>query len=280
MQAMDWDDLRYLLAAARAGTLAGAARRLGVDQTTVARRIAAAESTLGARLFDRQAGLLRPTRAGSAAIARAADVERDVGALRSAIAGNDAALGGVVRVTAVPILANRLLIPALPSLQRRHPGLRLELIGDPRNLSLSRREADIALRLARPESGGATLTRRIAELPYAVYAPARRRRRIWPWITYEEGLAHLPQARWIAKTAPGEEPALRVGDAEAIVAAIRAGIGQSLLPRFVGDDDPRMRRLGGTVLTREIWLLTHREIRAQARIAAALAWLEEVVSRL
>ena len=108
MQAMEWSDLRYVLAIARAGTLAAAARRLGVNQTTAARRLAAAEAELGARLFDRADGVLRPTRAGEAAIARAARMEREVEALEQGIGDADAAAAGLVRLTAVPILANRL----------------------------------------------------------------------------------------------------------------------------------------------------------------------------
>ncbi|HXW25248.1 MAG TPA: LysR family transcriptional regulator [Xanthobacteraceae bacterium] len=273
---MEWSDLRHVLAVARAGTLAAAARRLGVNQTTVARRLAAAEKALGARLFERREGMLRPTRAGEAAIARAAQVEQEVLALERGVGGADAVAAGSVRVTAVPILANRLLIPALPRLVARHPRLRVELVGEPRNLSLTRREADVAVRLARPEAGTA-LARRIGRLDYAVYGPRRRSTDSLPWITYEEGLSHLPQARFIAAQEAQAAP-LMVNDAEAIVQAVRAGIGKSLLPCFVGDREPRLQRVGrGVVLSRDIWLMVHRELRAQARIAAVIDWVTRVV---
>jgi DNA-binding transcriptional LysR family regulator len=275
MQAMDWGDLRYVLAVARAGTLAAAARRLGVNQTTAARRLASAQSSLGSRLFERRDGALHPTKAGEAAIARAARVEQEFLALARGVGGADAVEAGSVRVTAVPILANRLLVPALPRLFARHPRLRVELVAEPRNLSLTRREADIALRLARPESGPA-LAWRIGRLDYAVYGARRRSADNLPWITYEDGLSHLPQARWIA--ARDEEPAaLLVNDAEAIVQAVRAGIGKSLVPCFVAAREPGMKRLGrGIVLSRDIWLLVHRDLRAQARIAAVIDWLTQV----
>src|SRR5690242_3613016 len=205
MQGMDWDDLRHLLAVARAGTLSAAARRLGVDQTTVARRLAALEKALGVQLFERNDGLLRPTQAGERALARAAAAEQEIQELAQGAAGGDAAPAGLVRLTAVPILVNRLLIPALPALARRHTQIRLELIAEPRNLSLTRREADLALRLARPESGAGVLARRIGYLDYGVYVPRRKAitHRL-PWITYEEGQGHLPQARWIATAAKEE----------------------------------------------------------------------------
>jgi DNA-binding transcriptional LysR family regulator len=276
MQGMEWSDLRHVLAAARAGTLAAAARRLGVNQTTVSRRIAAAETALGVRLFDRVDGMLRPTCEGEAAIARAAQIEREVEALGRGIGGADAEPAGVVRLTTVPILANRLLVPALPDLFAEHPLLQIELIAESRNLHLTRREADIALRLARPEAGTA-LARRIGQLDYAVYAPVRGAAADLPWITYEDGLGHLPQARWIAAQAPASAP-LRVNDAEAILHAVRAGLGKSLLPCFVAEGAKDLARIGArVVLSREVWLVVHRDLRAQGRIAAVIGWLEAAV---
>ncbi len=275
MQGMEWSDLRHVLAVARAGTLAAAARRLGVNQTTVSRRIAAAETALGVRLFDRVDGVLRPTREGEAAVTRAAQIEREVDALARGIGGADASPDGVVRLTTVPILANRLLVPALPKLCAAYPLLQVELIAESRNLHLTRREADIAVRLARPEAGTA-LVRRIGQLDYAVYGPRRGAADDLPWITYEDGLGHLPQARWIAAQVQSREPApLRANDAEAILQAVRAGLGKSLLPCLVADDEKGLRRMGNAkaVLSREIWLLVHRELRNQARIAAVIDWL-------
>jgi DNA-binding transcriptional LysR family regulator len=278
MQSMEWGDLRYLLAIARSGTLSAAARRLGVNQTTVSRRLAAAQSALRTRLFTRGDGTFVPTTAGEAVLQRAAAVEAEMQAIERGIAGGDAIAAGSVRLTAVPILVNRLLIPAVPRLHARHPRLQLELIAEARNLRLTRREADLALRLARPDSGDA-LARRIGRLDYAVYAPARGTRSL-SWITYEEGLAHLPQARWMAEAArtEGLSPVL-VNDAEAIHAAIAAGLGKSVLPCFAGDADARLRRLGKPVLSREIWLLVHRELRAQARIGAVIDWLQALLTQ-
>jgi DNA-binding transcriptional LysR family regulator len=280
MQSMDWNDLRHILAVARAGTLAGAARRLGVNQTTVARRIAAAEAALGTRLYDRSGGLLRPTPTGETAVARAAAIEQDVLVLEQGASRADTQAAGMVRLTAVPVLANRLLVPAFPRLASRHPRLRLELIAESRNLSLSRREADIALRLARPEGASALLTRRLGRLDYAVYGPRGRTSARLPWIDYEEGRSHLPQARWLSKAAAGElRLGLLAGDIETILQAIHAGLGKSLLPRVVADGDSRLKCLSGpgAVLSREVWLLTHHELRSSPRIVAVVDWLTEVV---
>ena len=277
MQTMNWDDLRHLLAIARAGTLSGAARRLAVNQTTVARRLAALEAALGVRLFDRAEGRLHPTKAGEIALARAAEVEQEIEALAQGVAGADREPAGLVRVTTVPILVNHLLVPAVPALSARHPRIRLELIADSRNLSLTRREADLALRLSRPESGVGLLTRRLGDLDYAVYGPRGKAGNRLAWITYEEGLSHLPQARWIARQAGAALAPLAVSDAEALVHAIRTGLGKSLLPCLIADREQGLRRLGKPAFQRELWLLAHREQRHHGRIATVIAWIEETM---
>jgi DNA-binding transcriptional LysR family regulator len=281
---MDWNDLRFVLAIARAGTLSAAARRLGVDQTTVARRLKAAETALAARLFDRIDGGFRPTSTGAAAIARAAAVEHELATLAAAVAGGDAEPSGTVRVTAVPILVNRVLVPATPSLRRAAPLLRLELIADNRDLSLARREADVAVRLTRPRDG-AMLARRIGRLDYAAYAPRTRAPKHLDWITYGESFAYIPQARWIAaqaRTAREKVSPLAVNDAEALLQAVRAGLGKSVLPCFVGDADRALARIGGSapVLARDIWLLVQRELRHLARVEAVIAWIEASIAGL
>jgi DNA-binding transcriptional LysR family regulator len=282
-QAPNWNDLRYLLAVAQGGTLAAAARRLRVDETTVARRLAAAEAALDVRLFERLDGAMRPTPAGEAAIAHAERIEREVQALHGRIGGADAAVAGTVRLTSVPIVVNRLLVPALPSLVAAHPLLRLELIAEPRNLSLTKRAADIALRLARPQGGGTVVARRIGRLDYAVYGPRDGNAGALPWITYEEGLDELPQAKWIAAATRGAAmpPTLMAGDAETILAAVRAGLGKSLLPCAVAEREPGLRRLGdAVVLSRELWLLVHADLRRLARIEAVIGWIERTIRKV
>jgi DNA-binding transcriptional LysR family regulator len=288
MQQANWNDLRYLLAVARGETLAGAARLIGVDDTTVARRLQALQQRLGVPLYQRSAdGTLALTRAGERAVLRAERIEREIGALGAELTGTGGAAAGAVRVTAVPIVANRILIPASAALLTRHAGLQLDIIGEARDLSLTRREADLALRLARPRTGGTrVLARRVGALHYAAYAPAacspREAERL-PWITYDEAMAHLPQARWIAARAAdrGETiAALRVADAEAVLEAVLAGLGRSLLPSAIAEGETRLRRIGSgrgaAALSRELWLLVHRELTSLARIEAVIDWIEAV----
>ena len=302
MQTAKWDDLRVGLAVARTGTLAAAARELGVDDTTVARRLAAAQATIGARLYERLSdGTLRLTRAGERAALAAERIVREIDALGGALPRASEAIAGVVRITSVPIVANHILVPSAPALLRRHPRLRLDIVADARNLSLTRREADLALRLARPKTGGTrVMARRVGRLRYAAYAAAScppREAAALPWITYDESLAHLPQARWIAAAvrAGAAVAALGVTDAETLIAAVAAGVGRSLLPCCVADRDARLRRLEtrrqgkpieeptgkptAPLPTRELWLLAHADLRKLARIEAVVAWIGRIAPR-
>lgn len=275
---MNWDDLRFVLAVARVSSLAAAARRLQVDQTTVSRRLASLERSTGTKLFQREQGRLVPTEFGECAAARAERVESEMIALESDLTGADTLPEGRVRVTSVPIVMNRLLIPKLGILARQYPKLTLELISEPRNLSLTKRDADIAVRLARPITGSA-LCRRIGSLPYSVFGPRRGDIQSLPWLTYTEDYAHLPQARWIAANrAAAEDRHVLANDAESLLQAVSAGLGRSLLPDFLGEADTRVKRVSSSpVLEREVWLLVHPDARHLPRIAVVIDWLQNVV---
>jgi DNA-binding transcriptional LysR family regulator len=284
MQDLDWDDLRYVLALSRTGRLARAARRLRVNETTIARRLARIERVLGSRLFERVNGALKTTEVGLVAVRYAERIEVDVDEIKNAATGADAKADGSVRLTAIPLLLNRLLVPALPALLEANPLLHLQLVAEPRNLSLIDREADIALRLARPDKEHRTIARRIGELAYAIYGPAGVPSRMLSWITYDN-LSALPHVKWIEDAIRREPKAgtrLAVNDSDVAVHAIRTGLGRSLLPCSIGDREPGLSRLSGRqpVLTRELWLLVHPELRHLARIRAVIDWIERVLAGL
>jgi DNA-binding transcriptional LysR family regulator len=277
MPEIDWSDLRYVLAVARTRALAPAARRLGVNETTVARRIARAEQSLGSKLFNRIHGAMIPTDAGQLALERAEQVETEIDRLKGLAAGADQAVAGTVRITSIPLIVNRLLMPNLTQLYAAYPRLHVEAIAEPRNISITRRDADIALRLARPDREHRIISRRIGYLTYAVYGPSRRVGRSLPWITYETGLAALPHVVWINNAIEREEesaPTLTVNDSEVALHAIKAGVGKSLLPCAIGDQQEGVARLSGPLLDRELWLLVHPELRDLARIRVVVEWLD------
>ena len=281
MQDLDWNDLRYILCLSRTGRIAGAARKLGVNETTVARRIARVEGLLGVRMFERDAGVLRPTDSGQIVVRRAERIELDVDAVKDGVTSADSVAVGKVRVTAVPLVLNYILIPALPDLLRSQTRLQLELAADHRNLSVTNREADIALRMARPDNDYRAVAHRVGIVDYAVYGVSAARRPL-PWITYEASWSHLPHARWMAK-AVASDPEARisvvvVNDSELALNAVRAGLGRSLLPCRIGDGVPEVCRLSGPkpVLSREMWLIVHPDLKHLARVRAVIAWIERL----
>ncbi len=168
MQTPDWDDLRFFLALCEAGTLSGAARATRVEHTTVARRIDALETALGARLFDRFPKGWALTAAGTALVPHARKLEDDMHALRN-VARGAAEVAGVVRVSAPPALTACLLAPRLRTPLSRLPGVEIDLRAEARTTDLMRRQADIALRFARPTSPG-LVTKLLAHVDYALYA--------------------------------------------------------------------------------------------------------------
>lgn len=279
--AMNWDDLRFVLAITRGASLSAAARRLRVDQTTVARRLASLERDTETKLFLRVQGRLVPTEAGETASAHAERMEAEMIALEAELTGADKAPEGTVRITSVPIVVNRLLAPQLGTLLRRHPKMTIELISESRNLSLTKREADIAVRLARPEAGAA-LCRRLATLAYSVYGPTEGSSEDQPWMTYAGDYGQLPQARWVAANGTASEDVqLLVDDAETLVQAVASGLGRAVLPDLVMKTESRLQRLSpDPVVTREAWLLVHPDTRHLPRIAAVVDWLQDVFDGL
>ena len=172
MQSHDWNDLRYFLALYRAGRLRQAALALGTSDTTVARRVRALEQALGVSLFLRSAaGRYEPTDAALKLLRHAEAVEAGNLALREEF-GREGGVGGNVRVSSVPIIVNRVLVPALGALSARHPVLTVELVPVSANLDLSKREADLAVRFARPTTGGLRISAvKLGEMAFAASPP-------------------------------------------------------------------------------------------------------------
>lgn len=169
---MNWDDLRILVVLAREKTLAAASRRLGVDQTTVARRLRALEESLGAILFERNEGRWRLTSFGVRVLERAERIEEDVADIIRSAEAESQSVSGVVRLTSVATINSEYLIYRLPDLYARHPDIVIDLIDSDANLNIARHEADLAIRASRPESGD-FIIRKLAVVGFAVYESAR-----------------------------------------------------------------------------------------------------------
>jgi DNA-binding transcriptional LysR family regulator len=240
-QPLDWDDIRYFVELARQGKLSATARVLDVEHSTVARRIGMLEARLGVRLFDRLPKHWALTVEGEELLAQARRVEDEAMAFARAGAGASA-LRGVVRLSAPPTFASSFLVPHLGALRARWPALTLEIIGEIRQADLYRREADLALRMARPEQPGLA-ARPLAQMGYGLYAAP--------------GWFERPHEEWEF-----------IGYGEAMVAACRAGLGVAVLPHFLGRDDPLLllHPDHGHVLSRPLWLAVHPDVRRSPRV--------------
>jgi DNA-binding transcriptional LysR family regulator len=278
----DWNDARLVLAVARAGGLVAAAKAMRVDHSTVFRRLTALETRLGP-LFERgPGGSYHPTAAGARAALAAERMEDEVLGLARDLAGRDHRLTGRLRVTCSETLAYRLLTPTIARFRERHPGIVIELVVDSRVLNLSRREADIALRVARPREGG-LWGRKLADVAWTVYGAADYLERVpplavpadlanHPLVGWEEGTAGINAADWMTEAVPDAAPVYRTNSLVNQLVAARAGIGLAALPCYLGDPEPGLARAlpGGPVpaLARELWIVTHQDLRRTARARA------------
>jgi len=288
MHNMDWQDLRCFVAMARTGSVSAAARELGVNHSTVLRRLDSLERTLGTRLFERfQSGYVM-TAAGETLQARLGGVDEQIAAAQSAVAGHDQELSGEIRITTTDTLARSMLMPALARFQHQHPGVRLQLVMNNAFLNLNRREADVALRPS--NSPPDTLVgRKLGVLPSAIYAShsylkASAKRGIandaWAdhdWIGLDDTLSHLEQARWLARAVPASQVRMRVDSLLAMVDAVREGIGMAPLLCHLADSDRRLQRVAepDPRFDTGLWLLTHRDLKDTARIKALTSFLYE-----
>ncbi len=284
-----WDDLRYFLAVARARSLSGAARELRVNHSTVFRRIAALERQLGSRLFDRLARGYALTAVGEEMMEIATRIEDDVLTLDRQVLGRDRQLSGSVRLTTVDEVFE-LIAPELSEFRNKYPGIQLDVNTDMQVLNLSRREADVALRPGGRPTEPDVVGRRLCDLASSLYASrsylARRgtpRRRSdlksHDVVTFDEGRAHVVTHRWLMEHAGADRVAFRGSSMIAQRAAVQAGLGIGILPRFVGDSDPEL----APVLrpfdewNYGLWLLIHRDLRQTCRVRAFLEFIAEVI---
>ena len=282
---MNWENLKYLLAFYRAGSLSAAAGRLGVDATTVSRRLAVLQKEIGTQLLERSAsGSLELTTAGHKAITYGETLETSLIALTSDLSGAGLAEEGMVRLSSVPVVNSRILMPQVSRFFRRHPGIELHLASEIRNVSLTRRETDMAIRLGRPRDGGHNVTaKRIAVLEHAAYGPAGVAAGDLPWISYHENMSFLPQARWMSEHLKMSGPGIagiRPSDLEGVIEAVASGIGRSIIPKMIAETDPRLQVLSEPKpdLQREVWLLQHADQAGLARMLAVSRWIESVFS--
>jgi DNA-binding transcriptional LysR family regulator len=280
----DWEDIRHFVALAREGTLSAAARTLGVDHATVARRVAALETSTGLKLVDRRSRATLLTDDGRRIAAVAAPMEEAAFALSRTAQAAKPDIDGEVAISAPPNFASSVIAPQLVRLRQQHPGIRIKLIGEKRRASLSRREADVALRLSRPVETG-LYVRKIGSFGFSLYgAPAyldKTPPHAFAFIGYDASMADSPQEIWLRTIIGEREVVLRTNDLETQIAAARSGLGIAALPHYLGDGDPRLQRhdVPERPVSRDVWLVVHRDLRQVPPVRAVMEFLTQCVKR-
>lgn len=285
---MDWDDFRVLLALARERTLSGAARRLGVDQSTIGRRLATLELAANARLFDRTPEGYVLTVAGEAVLPSIEEIEGAAIAVERRLVGHDLRLEGRVRVALSDSFAMWFVVPRLHALHAQHPGIQVELVTGNQPVDLARREADISLRMAKPEQPN-LIARRIGRAAWALYASQKYlEARGVPdveaglpdhdVIGFETELRRTAGAAWVREHAKHARVAFSTNSLLSLATAVDAGLGVSPLPCLYGDVQPGLRRLpGGIVGHHEIWVVVHPDVRTSARVRLVMKFLTDLI---
>ncbi|MDX1562603.1 MAG: LysR family transcriptional regulator [Gammaproteobacteria bacterium] len=283
---MDWDELKTVMAIARAGSLSGAARTLGVTHSTVFRRLGAIEKELGVRLFERLPTGYTMTAAGETMLESANRVDDEIAALERALTGQDTRLEGSLRIATTDTLALKFLGPMLADFGARYPGITLELALDNAFFNLSKREADVAIRpSANPPE--ILVGRHVGDIASAIYASKSYRKKNRSrdlgkhrWLLPDASLGHLASVQWVAREFPGAETALLSNSLLGLHAAARSGLGIAPLPCFVGDSDDALVRMSGPVaeLATPLWLLTHPDLRRTGRVHAFMEFMFEAIA--
>lgn len=284
---LDWEDARLFLAVARAGQMLKAAQALGINQSTLSRRMAALEVAVGAKLIVRRTHGSELTDAGSAFLDSAERVEAEMLSVQARLQGAEAALSGVVRIGAPDGFGVGFLAPRLADLVERHPALRIQLVPTPRGFSLSRREADLAVMVGRPEKGR-LVARKLTDYTLGLYAsPAYLAAHPAPrdaadlaghrLVGYVEDLIAAPGLSYATDFLRGWRSSLEITSAIGQVEAVAAGGGIGALHDYLAAGRDLVRVLPELHAVRSYWLAIHEGLRDVARVRAAAEFLTEAV---
>jgi DNA-binding transcriptional LysR family regulator len=283
MAEFDWNDLRSFLAVARSGRLTTAAARLGVDHSTLSRRIGALEHALKARLFDRRPSGYTLTEQGERLRPIAEEMERRSMAAQEAVGGSSTSIEGTVRIGSPEGFGSYFLAPRIAPLKARHPALTVQLVAASAVFSLSKRDADIVVSVSRPPAGRLKVSK-LTDYDLGLYAAPEYLKIAPPiagsadlgghlFVSYIGDLLHFPELDFLQHVAPGGTTSLESSNLVAQLRATLAGAGLCVLPGFLAaEEEGLVRVLGDEVsLTRSLWLTVHEDLAALARVKAVVA---------
>lgn len=285
---LSWDDFRYVKAIADHRSLGGAASLLGVNHSTVFRRLAQIEGQLGSRLFERSRGGYTLTPCGEEMVRLAERMDEDIIAFERRVTGHDLRPSGELRITTNDTLHIHLLPEIFAAFRRAYPEIVLDVLVSNQQLNLSKRDADIAVRATeRPPE--ALIGRRIAGFSWAVHAPAAlagtrfdaSEARRYDWIGFDDMLAGIKPAKWLQQHVGPERIVYKINTVLGLAEAVAAGIGLAVMPCLIAAKVPGLVRLAppDPELETGLWLLTHADLRQTARVRAFMDFAAAEIGR-
>ena len=282
---MNWEDLRIFLEVSRAERLSVAAHRLGIDASTVSRRLHQLETTLSAQLFERTSNGHVLTPDGKLLVARASKMEQNATIAFEQIALQNSSEQGTVRIGATEAFGNHFIASNLTSLQATHPTIEVELLQFARDVKISRNEADIAIVVEQPKSTSMIVTK-LSDYQLQIYASRRHPQHYQqldlpqlakqPWVSYVNNLLFTEQLSYLDEVSEGIEPIFRSTSIISQYNAIKSGLGIGILPCFLAEQDPELVKLvaNDVTITRSLWLVTHPELKRLERVAIVWEYLK------
>jgi len=284
---VDWDALQVFLTVARTGRISAAAKRLGVEHTTVSRRLSALEADLGVPLFYRTTTGYLLTVHGQNVLSNAETMERAALAVAARAREGSGAVGGRVRIAIPPEMASHWLAPQLNSFRAKHPQIELQILVGTRQRDLTRGEAEIAVQSPNPRQQG-LIGVRIGRGRMALYASADvlAGKALWvdslstfpemPLLAYTPAFHLLQAEKWFQPILAAANFALRTNSTHALLAAVRAGAGIAVLPRLVARGDGKLVAISDDVAAPDVWLITHPEFRRDPKVRATADFLKRI----
>ncbi|HLL30226.1 MAG TPA: LysR family transcriptional regulator [Allosphingosinicella sp.] len=289
MAEFDWNDVRAFLAVARSGRLTAAAAKLGVDHSTLSRRIGALEHALRTKLFDRSPSGYTLTDHGRRLLPIGEEMERLAIGAGEAVGGSSTSVSGTVRIGSPEGFGSYFLAPRIAGLKAQHPRLTIQLVAAPAVFSLARRDADIVISVSRPPAGRLNVAKLI-DYDLGLYAAPSYLRDApdiastedlfrHRFVSYIGELLHFPELDFLQHVAPGGTTSVESSNLVAQLRAALAGAGLCVLPAFLArKEDGLVRVLPGEIsLTRSLWLTVHQDLAELARVRAAVRFIKDEV---
>lgn len=281
---MNWEDLRFFLAIAKAGTISGAAKDLKVDQATVSRRLASLEAELGIQLFIRLPRESRLTPIGEKILNEAKEIEAKVYSVARLSSSVKTSARSRVAISAPPILARHFFAPAIFEMTQQNPDIQLSIQSEAQFVSLSKMEADLSLRLS-PPIEETDIIKKTGLMKFGLYAAPHysniKNASTWDFIAYSHKEPSFEHKRWLNEVIGNQRVCCEVSDLSNQYEAACTGIGVAGLPCFLADKEPRLIKLSTEqpMLTLDIWLAKHPDLRDDAQIRKIAQTMTEFLDK-